>query len=342
MRRLAATALLLLAACGKPPVSDEVTITLDDDRRSVTITSETTFELRPPTAAIRTRIDAAREAAVAGTDAWSTRFARTTAETERVTFERNRGELERVVRTGRFAQDDLQRFFADASLTIDVLDGDGWRELIIYPAASTRANREQRERFGEALTAWSRDVARYYTAVDHLYTYLDQNPGRARYVFDALFSNRGPDGLPVAVNEEEEPLLEGLSVAMDRIGTRLEAEEGRAYSFAEEADLLFNPFPAKLTIKVPGSVTESRGFVRKGDAMVVEPIDLFATIAALEGKWISPDPLAILLRSGEDPDVAEIAAMERQSSANVTASEIETALREALERPKTYSVRWVE
>lgn len=333
MRRLAVASLLLLAACVQLPVRDEVTVEVHPDGLAQ-ITAVTTFE-SSSSPVIRRRVEEARDAALAGTDAWSARFARLTPEMERVTYERRRGALAGVTREARIHQSDIQRFFSDASLTVSLIDGDGWRELSIYPGTSSRASREQRERFARRMSAWSDEVARYFAAIHHLYSYLDSYPQRAKYVFQAVFG-----GEEAAVTEDEEPLVRAVTNAMESLGKRMDIEEGDAFAFAEEADLVFNPFPARLTIRVPGEILEARGFDVKGRDAVAERVDIFAAIASLEGQWISPDPVAILVRNDKDFEIEELLALPRKSTAVVTAHEIESALAEKMRRSTAYSVRW--
>jgi hypothetical protein len=171
---------------------------------------------------------------------------------------------------------------------------------------------------------WSNDVAKYFTAVDHLYDYLDENPHRAEAIFTALLSEK-----EVAVAEDEEPFLKAVLDAMERIADRMDEQEGDALTIVEEADLIYNPFPARMTIRVP-----------REDDLVIEPVDLFAAITALEGRWISPDPLALLLNE-KNPTAEELAALPRVSKPVVNGGEIAGAIREQLAaRPKTYSIRW--
>ena len=338
-RRLTAAVLVLLAACGPFPVSDDVVIELHDSAQA-TVTVKTSFDTKSGSAPVRARVDAAREAALAGTDAWSMRFSRLTPETERVTMERVRGQLDSVTRSVTIADDDLQRAFSDASLTFSIVDGEGWRELRIYPGTSSRATREQRLHFEAAMKSWSEEVARYFRALAALYAYADAHPGRAKYVFGALFEERNPDETPVAVTEDEQPLVDAVSAAIETIQRRMDIEEGAARSFAEEADLVFNPFPARFTIRVPGAILESRGFEARDGAAVIERVDLFESIAALEGRWITPDPLAASLHDENQLTAAEFAELPRRWSAMVSATDIEAALREKMQRPSAYVLRW--
>ncbi|HKR67078.1 MAG TPA: hypothetical protein VJZ00_25350, partial [Thermoanaerobaculia bacterium] len=103
-------------------------------------------------------------------------------------------------------------------------------------------------------------------------------------------------------------------------------------------DLVFNPFPAKVTVSVPGDVIAIEGF-KSSKELVIEPVNLYASIAGLEGKWISPDPLAAALRE-QIPTAEELASMPRRSTAFVPASNVADAIREQLVRPKSYVIRW--
>jgi hypothetical protein len=217
---------------------------------------------------------------------------------------------------------------------MNVTRGEGFSELAIYPGASSRATREQQRKFEEELDAWSAEVARYFTAVRHLYRYLDENPGRAQYVFAALIAGKDEDAPPVT--EDEQPLLDEVVEAMVAIGNRLERQNAQAQTLTEWADLIFNPFPARVTVKVQGEVLASEGF---GKDLVIEPVDLLKTVGSLEGRWISPDPLAALLRD-EIPTPQQLAAMPRRAAVVSSARDVTTALREQLARPRAYVVRW--
>jgi hypothetical protein len=328
-----------LAACTRPPVLDEVTIEPSKEDDTVVITVASTFTLKPANEQARERVEAARTAALSTTDAWSIRFARLTPVEDHVTYSKSGGALERVTRSARIASDDLQQLFSDANITVDVLHGEGWRELTFYPGASGRATREQRQHFEGELTQWSGSVARYFTAIDHVYAYLREHPQRDRYVFAALLNEKGADGSDPLVLEAEQPLVDAVSVAMEEIAERMDEQEGRAATFAEEADLVFNPFPARITVRAPRDVLSSEGFTTKEGALLIEPVDLFGAIAALEGEWISPDPLAALLLD-QTPTAAELAKLPRRSQSLVSGSEVARAIREQLTRPKTYRVRW--
>jgi hypothetical protein len=123
---------------------------------------------------------------------------------------------------------------------------------------------------------------------------------------------------------------------MEEIGTRMDETEDGAITFGEEADLIYNAFPARITVRAPGDVLSTEGF---GKELVIEPVSLLDSIRSVEGKWISPDPLAALLRE-QPPSGEQLAQQPRKSAPTVHASDIADAIREKLARPKTYVVRW--
>lgn len=331
-RALALIALLLVCSCGRPPVQDEVTIQFASDSDLVTVTAETRFELKPATPGAQKRVDAARDAAQHGLDAWTARFARLTPESETVTFKRERGALERVTRAIVIPSDDLPRVFSDAQFTLFVKRG----ELTFYPGTSARATREQQRRFDEELDAWSEDVAHYFRAVREVYRYLDEQPGRATYVFAALVAGKD-DEAPVL--EDEEPLVQAVIDAEAKVAERMDAQTGYAESFAEMADLLYNPFPARMVVRLPNAPYAVEGFTKANNDLVIEPVDLLKVVSSLEGRWISPDPLAALLRD-DVPPAETLAAMPRKAEPVTSASEVAAALREQLVRPRLYTARW--
>ena len=331
----AALCALILAACARPPISDEVTVEIEKNDW-VRVTARTTFNdadvFSPARLAI---VESGRFAAMSGNDPWSARFGRVTAEDDAVTFEKHRGQLDRVTRWVRIPSHQLQQVFSDTNITVNILNGPGWRELSFIPGGSIRATREQRKHFEDSLGAWSGAVARYFNAINALYAYLNVNPHRATALFTALMTGKYDDLLnPIA--EEEQPFVDSVAMAMEEIGTRMDETEDGAATFGEEADLIYNAFPARITVRVTGDVLSKEGF---GNELVIEPVNLLETITSLEGKWISPDPLAALLRE-EPPTGAQLAQQPRQSTANVHAGDIADAIREKLARPRTYVVRW--
>lgn len=335
LRRFAAILTALFVACSRAPVSDEVTIEIEKNDR-VRVTAQTTFnDVDAESNARVALVESARASALADTDPWAVRFARLTAEDEEITVQKHRGQLERMTRTVRIPSRELQQVFSDTNITVHLLNGDGWSELTFYPGSSVRASREQQRHFDEALNSWSSAVARYFVAIDHLYQLMNLNPQRAPQLFAAVL-NEKTDSIEPILSEEEQPLVDEVNAAMEEIASRMDQVEEGGATFGEEADLIYNPFPARVTLKLPGDVISNEGFSKE---LVIEPVNLLEAVTALEGRWISPDPLAAMLRE-QAPTSASLARQPRHSQSIVAPHAVANAIREQLERPKKYVVRW--
>src|SRR5882724_8153074 len=161
MRRLFVTAaVFFLAASCANVVHHDLTLTFDDRGDRVNVAVATSMPLSRDSHD-RTRDERLREDILAGRDEWSLRFANASPGSERVTFERARGELIRVEHVARIEVSDLQKIFFDVAVSTVVTRGDGWSELAIYPGTSTRATRQQRDDAEKRLQAYSRRAVRY-------------------------------------------------------------------------------------------------------------------------------------------------------------------------------------
>ena len=343
LRRLALAAFaLLLGACGmRGPVASRVTIAPLNDPNRLSITVATDIESHTAGPAMEARVTEIREALLAGRDEWSPRFASVPAEAERIVIERKYGLLRHVEHSATIDPDDLQRFFSDTGMTLTLTRGEGWTELTIYPGASTRATRAQREHVEKTLAAWSQDAARYFNAVDRLYLFLAQHPQRAEGIFDMLLGDRQRPP-----NEEEQALVDTVTDAMDRLTQRLQADEADAITIDEEFDLVYSPFSAEMAVHTPRDITQFEHFEKRAtDLAVIHRAGILDAMSALEGRWLSPDPLAILLRAGQTddsklPSPASVAALPRRSTPALTASEVQKAVIEELRPASVYRVRW--
>jgi hypothetical protein len=272
------------------------------------------------------------------------RFLRVNADEERIIFDKVKGVLSFAEHAGTIDSDDLQRFFSDVPITLQVTHGDGWSELTIYPGTSSRATREERERFRRRVDAWSELASRYLRAMHHLYHYLAENPGRAESVFANLLA--ADRDVIIAATEEERALILDATTTMEAMARRAPSGDD-ARSIADQADLVLNPFPAEVSVRTPGAITAFEGFQRDDDHNVrARAPDLAEAVASLEGRWLSPDPLAIAIRATGDPTGApaplELARMPRRSTAVITPSEIADALLEKMKGAPRYRVRWTE
>src|SRR5207247_2230330 len=104
-----------------------------------------------------------------------------------------------------------------------------------------------------------------------------------------------------AIDESEDALVTGAREAMNALSRQFDSARPSGWSVDEEFDLVFNPFPAEIFIHTPRPVSILEGFTKKGeDTAVIRRSGLNDAIRALEGKWLTPDPLAMLLRTDQD------------------------------------------
>lgn len=335
---LAGAVFAFAASCGHFTHHD-LTLTFDDQGERVTIASVTSL----PTAKEshdKARDEHLREDILAGRDEWSQRFANASPEAERVTYERARGELIRAEHVARIDVADLQKVFFDVAVSAAVTRGDGWAELAIYPGTSTRATRQQRDDSEKKLRAYARRAVRYFEAVRAMYDYMNDNPPRAREIFATLFRDED-DPRPAVIDDKELDLVNGVRKAIDGL-----TKDEDTDALEAEADLVFNPLPARIVVRVPSEPLLVEGFTRsKEGELIAEPLSLLEAIASLEGRWVTPDPLAFSIRpdGGGDPEkeAALIAAMPRQTSAVIGEIEVADALVAKLKPAARYRVRWI-
>jgi hypothetical protein len=340
MRRilLVAAVFAFAASCGTI-VHHDLTLTFDDSGERVTVAAATSIPTTKDSKD-RARDDHLREDILAGRDEWSMRFANANPESYRVVLDRAHGELIRAERSARIDAVDLQKIFFDVSVSAVVTRGDGWAELAIYPGASTRATRPQRDDAERKLRAYSERAVRYFAAIRTMYNYMNEHPLRAKEIFAALFRDED-DGQPVLISAEEHDLVINLRKALNAL-----TEDDDTEQLEAEADLVYNPLPARIVVHVPGEPLLVEGFaVGKNHELVAEPPSLLEAVASLEGRWVTPDPLAFATRpdAGNDPasEAALIAAMPRRTSVVVGAIEVSDAIVQKLRPAPRYRVRWI-
>lgn len=334
--QLATLLSLLLLSCDDLP-RHEITLSFDDSGEHVTIAAETRI---PEKGRDEARAQRLREDLVAYRDEWSLRFANANPAEDRMLYERSHGTVTRVEHVARIDADNLQKFFYDLPLSAVVTHGPGWAELNIYPGTSNRATRQEREEVDHKLQLYARRAVHYFASVRAMYAYLDEQPDRAKELFHALF-REDDDPHPLLLTEREMSLVESLRRAL----TDMAFGEEETENLEREADLVFNPFPATLVVRVPAEPDIVEGFTREEKGrLVAQTHSLLDAVASLEGKWISPDPLAFAIRSdskGLDDLAPVIAAQPRHAEAVIGEREVADALRERLRPAPRYRVRFL-
>jgi hypothetical protein len=154
-----------------------------------------------------------------------------------------------------------------------------------------RATAADRQRVERALGEWSGAVARHLADTDRLYAHLEANPGRTEAVFARLFAEAVHESETAVLSEDEEALVARVKAGLEAVTAVLAVPPDDAFSLDELARLVYDPFPARLRVTVPGTVGRVEGFARDGDGGFVVPgLGLWDAYAALDDRWVSPDP----------------------------------------------------
>lgn len=342
-RTLLLPLVLLAAACGvKSPIESTLDVVFVEDGgvRATARTSIGSHDMN--NRAMDARVSETRQQLLAGTDEWSGRFNRVRAQSERIVYEKEAGVLNKVERSALFPRDDLQRFFGDLSVTVNIQRGEGWTEFSLYPGSSTRATRMQRALVEETLRILSQDVARYLAAMHRLYQYLESAPSREVVVFKLLLEDKEKFE-ERSVIEEEQALIDDVARTGSAVTEHLDSVKPGQVTIDELFDLVFNPLPAEISVRVPGAILAVENFEKTGESVVtVRRRGILDAARALENVWLSPDPLAMGELRNVELSVEELAVLPRRSTPLVTAAEIEKAFLEKLRPHSSYKVRWVE
>jgi hypothetical protein len=338
---------LPLAGCLEPPVSESLEIRLLRRGESVVsigvvLRDPSEYEKAPR---VRQRLDAESRDLAQGNDPWSARLRRVDPERQRDIVDREQGGLRRVVRHALLrTPEDLREFFRDTGVGVSYAEGKDWAELTILPGRPAGATAAQRQRLDVEMEAFSASLAKYAAAVKALYDYLDARPERAR----------GCLGEVLSVKTEEGPLTEDESVLVDRVNDAigalvavLDPAPGESHTLDEISRLVYDPFPARVRVRVPGEVIEREGFPGEpGSALQIPVFSIWSAYARLEGRWFSPDPALALWRndlakSGREFDLEAFLAVPRRADASPTADEVRGAIENNLKPDPVYRVRFV-
>ncbi|HKH50164.1 MAG TPA: hypothetical protein VKM72_36390 [Thermoanaerobaculia bacterium] len=352
LRLLASCALaLVLFACFEPPVLETLDLRfLRDGSFVVTSTVEVSDEKGEANPALTRRLAQVRQELEEGTDPWGRRFASLEPVAERFAWEKQLGALRRGTRAAIATEPaGLHAFFGDTSLNVSYEIRDGVAELAIAPGSPARASRSQRDEVERTLDAWSGHVAAYLKEAGDLWTYLDERPDRAHSCLGTLFE----DLLADEVREKLEPLTEDeleridlLRQAMEQVMAVLLVSEGADHSPDELSHLVYDPFPARLTVRLPGRPLEApEGFAidPDGKTLVATGPGLWQALQSLEGRWLAPDPaLLYVQRDGRDQkeplDLDTLVALARRSEPAPYADEVREALEDRLHPEPLYRV----
>ena len=342
-------AVLLLSSCFDPPIRQTAHLELLPEggvriRVAVEITDDEESQ------EVGERVDTLRRALAEGWDEWTPRFAAVRPESERTVWEKAEGKLTRFERSAVLADPaSLTDFFAESGLGVFYSQRQGQAELGLYPGSSYRANRRQRRLVEKALDDWVERLQAYLESAGRLYDYLDGRPGRAAACFADLLDDLVDSGTKErlgGLSEEEEALLGELGEAMAEVWEILLVEPGEAYSLNEMSQLVYDPFPSRITVRLPAPALDVEGFLVGPDGLLsAGGSGLWQALEALEGRWIKPDPLLIYVRGTrreEGIDVEELAAQQRSVTRPLFGAEIRQTIEDGLAPRSAYRVTWMQ
>ena len=346
------TLALLLFACFEPPITETLRLRfLPNGAVVVTSTVEITAREAEKNPALERRIAQTRQAVLEGWDPWSQRFATLEPAAERYSWEKRLGELHKGTRAALVMEpESLRRFFNDTSLNVSYEIRGDVAELVLVPGAPSRATRRQRQEMQRTLDEWTGRVADYLAAAEDLYRYLDDRPDRARDCFGALFKDVLPDGTETGeLFDQEQELIKKLEDAMEKVSDVLLVPKGSDHSPDEVSHLVYDPFPALLTVRLPGAPLEQpEGFElskdKEGELTAIGP-GLWQALRALEGRWLAPDPVLIYVAhssqsSAEPFDLDTFLTQPRRASEAPNDREVRLAVEERLRVEPVYRVTW--
>jgi hypothetical protein len=342
---------LIVSSCFEAPVREELRLRFLPNGAVVATSTVRIADPQDGNPALARRLAETRRELVEGSDSWGARFGAAAASAERFSWEKRLGTLSSASRSALIAEPEgLEAFFRDTSLAVTyTVDAErGTAELSIVPGTSTRATLRQREEMKKTLDAWTADVAEYLQAGQDLYAYLDDRPDRARPCLGALFAERlnEKDAATLSpLNSEEKRKLDRLDGAMERVLKVLAVPDGAAYSPDEISHLIYDPFPARLTLKLPGAPLALEGFLPGTDGtLTVASLGLWDALRGLEGRWLAPDPVLFYVESAQskegDVDLDTFVAKPRQFQLPPSAGEVRAEIEARLKPAPLYRVSW--
>ncbi len=336
-RVVTAAAVLVLVSCFEEPVAERMELAFHPDG-SFEVRIETTITDRDTRGnpALARRLADLRRSLEQSSDPWSRRFELLMPAFERLVQEREEGALVRVERSARSADHEaLERFFADAGVTAQVDRYERELTLQLVPGGSLRASRSQRARVHELLSTWSEAVARTYSATRDLYGFLAEHPDRARICLSVLFG----ETLPAAeqypdreLDDTDRPLVEAVLEARQEVVAIFEVPDDEPYSLNELSHLVYDPFPARLTVRLPSEPLAVEGFEQGQDGeLAVSGLGLYEALQALGEVWARPDPLVTYVEAARSRGEARLSLDELVQTPLMATGPDQDEVRQALE-----------
>ena len=351
---LGVLACLALASCFDPPVRESLLLRFLPNGAVVATSTVEIADTGTANAALERRVGEVRRAILEGSDPWGARFAAAEPAAERFAWEKRLGDLRGASRSAVITEPrNLAAVFGDTSLSVNYEVDTERRiaELTIVPGPASRASRKQREDLDRVMETWTAALAEYLAAAQQLYAYLEERPERAHACFGTLFAEQLSEddvGSLQELTKDEEKVVGRLDEATRQVLEVLVVPDNGSYSPDEVSHLVYDPFPARLAVKLPGSPLSVEGFSpgSKG-TLSVPSLGLWEALKSLEGRWLAPDPVVFYVasaQSGEEKLDLDLFVQQARKSAPAhllpSAREVRTALEERLRPAPVYRASW--
>ena len=342
--------------CPEAPVTEKVEFRFVPDG-AVVVTTNVAFgsddDYRDNPAVLQ-RLQEARQTAIDARDVWVQRYASLNADAEQVRWDKEKGSLLRVSHRAYVkSPENLGRFFSDTPIVVNYSVGDGAAELSIYPGGPWRATQDEQQRLSKVFDEWTRDVARYLKATRRLYEYLERNPSRARICLGAVFEDLLPKQTRENLEEprmpDEDDLVSDVHDGLSSVLGQFLVPKNETISADELSHLVYDPFPAPITVRVPGKILEAQGFTGGAGGLTIPGLGLWDALRSLEGHWVSPDPVVAYYEKGrsvkstkKDFDLDGFLARKRTYTDTPSEYEIKKTVEQFLTPASVYRVRWAQ
>jgi len=337
-----------MTACFEEPVREHVHLTIrDDDPVIITVVQEVaSSDVARGNPELAYRLDESRDTLDQSLDPWSRRFVLLEPLAERLSIERLEGELRRSIHSAVVPSfDEAVRLLEADGLTGSLTRVGGSSEIQLFPTGGSRATYLQRQDAERRLEEWSEVLAAYFEAVADLYAHLDERPDRAVPCFAHIFDKHEGLGVTGPLDEIEEELVTRAKTAMEEVALALLVPDNDAFSLNELTRLVFDPFPARLTVTVEGQVLSVKGWFEEDGFFERPAVDAWNALRSLEGRWISPDLVTAVAAplpedQQPDPDVLLFASLPRRYSSPPSSDDVEAAILAELVPESMLVLRW--
>ena len=121
----------------------------------------------------------------------------------------------------------------------------------------------------------------------------------------------------------EGDMVTSVKTSMENVADALAVPKDEAFSLNSLTRLVYDPFPARLTVVVKGGGARERRFVESGGVFERPPVDAWSALESLVDRWVAPD----LVTAAFAPVAGGRAARSRPRTADATPSPLWIATR---------------